>query len=593
MRILVLFIATVLAAVTTATCVTDDCLRAVQDAAASLREEDCRSFVQVTVTAAPSTIVSSDIVTTTDTTTRKTTKTIVRSAEPSRRWLQRHEVVNVLLGRGSGLVEKRSEVPGYASACTSSAAYESACSCLGVSPITLTAPAPTTTRVLHITETATVEAIHTIIGHVNGSSLLGNSTSGKFGNLTASHLNTTSTRLFSSSGSPSRSTSSLISSSPQTSTDKYSLKRPSIEGFTSSTATPTTTSNTVSLPNNDTVTSSNFTANSSISSNATTNTGRFLNSTSSTAEFGAASVTGFRNGTIDATGISLNTTSSAPFLNLTQAVITNATSMAAQLPNPTIAAPFMNITNTPSLANISLASFLNSTHSPLLLNATTATTAPFLNSTATARFANTTISTATSTATPTSTCATTTSPFLLRVSQPGGLFDGWYLYLSGSQALFNPSADQASRFSLDTNAANNNNSSASGKSHLCSLDRGGSSAEPGLDIEAGTNSTALVAVSENSTDATGSAVYFMTPALLDEIENERQGWYAPLECSGGGAGGGNSTGGNSTTTLDCAQGAMEYWVGCGLGLDITSDEGGVAVVDGWNCTAVALAIEYS
>lgn len=113
----------------------------------------------------------------------------------------------------------------------------------------------------------------------------------------------------------------------------------------------------------------------------------------------------------------------------------------------------------------------------------------------------------------------------------------------------------------------------------------------------------MVAIAENRTDATGSAVYFVDPEVLGTIDNDQHQWYAPLECngdSGGDSGSGSNPVLNSTTTvaersdstLACAQGNKEYWVGCGLGLDITSDGDGVAVVNGWNCTAVTLSVEY-
>lgn len=245
---------------------------------------------------------------------------------------------------------------------------------------------------------------------------------------------------------------------------------------------------------------------------------------------------------------------SAPFLNSTAVTFLNST-----------LAPFLNTTT--------LAPFFNATS----LNATA--TAPFANTTSSVRFANSTTSTATSTtATPTSTCVTTSAPFAVRVGQPGGLFDGWYLRLSGDQALFNPSLDQASQFSFDKK-------DGSGQSHLCSLSGAGLVA----------NGSAVVAIASNLTDAAaGGAVYFVPPKLLDDIENEEHGWYEPLECiSSGGTNGtvtGNATAG---TALTCEQGGKEYWVGCGLGLDITSDGDGTAVVDGWNCTAVTLSIVYS
>ncbi|KAI1370990.1 hypothetical protein F4677DRAFT_323422 [Hypoxylon crocopeplum] len=654
MRILDLFNAALLATGVAAKCATNDCLRAVQDVTSSLREEDCKSFVDVTVTPATSTIFSSTTMTTTGTTTRTTTQTITSPAEPSKRWIQRHEIIDVLLGRAvssdSPVTVKATAIPTYASQCVSSAAYDSACSCLGISAVTVTVPTPSITKVLRIVETTTIASIHTAISYVNGSSLFKNSTDAKFGNSTAHHLNATSSGLSPSSGISS--SSSIISSSssllsatdPATSSDKYKLKRPSTEEVASSTevvsALITASSSISSLVDTSSVVGFSNTTSFSFP-NTTTSAGRFsnvsdvatqpgiANATSSATQPGITSGPMFQNGTTStvnnlntatsapllnatqATGANatnpapflnstqvavVNATSSstvqfsnsttsppfmnitsvpslnntlAPFFNSTQAAILNATSSTALFPNSTISAPFMNITSAPSLnlTNSTSAPFLNATHVPFFLNATT--TAPFANSTSSIRLANTTSTTAT--ATPTSTCETTSAPFAVRVVQPGGLFDGWYLQVSGEGVIFNPSLSLAARFSFDSSE------------HLCATGGAGLIG----------NASAVVAIAENRTDAAGSAVWFVEPGLLEDIENDREGhrWYAPLECDGAGTGA-NSTVGNSTA-LTCAQGAKEYWVGCGLGLDITSDGDGVAVVDGWNCTAVTLSIEYS
>ncbi|KAI0836178.1 hypothetical protein F5Y06DRAFT_111182 [Hypoxylon sp. FL0890] len=609
MRILDIFVVTVLATEVTAKCVTNECFRVLQNAPVSIREEDCKSFVQVTKTPATSTIFSSFTITTTGSTTRTTTQTITSSAEPSKRWLQRHEVIDLLMGRATSSdgpdTVRATIIPAYASPCASSVAYESACSCLGVSPTTKTAPTPSTTQVLRIVETTTVTAVHTIKSYATGahnSSLL-------LGNSTAPFLNATSSELSLSSSIVSSSSSTLMSSESRTSTDKYRLKSPSVAATASSAevgavlgSTSSTIGSSVSM---NSKTGFSNAANFTSFPNATSSSDRFLNFTSPASQTGTPIRTNSQSGTAGESSIvnvtssapflnstraaTANTTSpaahvsnsitSAPFLNSTQAVFANLTSSAAKDPNSTISAPFRNITSTPLLNN-TLASFLNTTHTPLPINATT--TARFLNSTSTVRFANTT--SATPTPTPTTTCESTSNPFAVRVSQPGGLFDGWYLQISGDGVIFNPSIDRASKFSFD--------SQNKGKSHLCSLGGAGLAG----------NASAVVAIAENRTDATGSAVWFVDPEVLEDIDNDQHRWYAPLECSGNsGAGSGSNSTLNSTaaiatradSTLACAQGSKEYWVGCGLGLDITSDGDGVAVVDGWNCTAVTLSIEYS
>ncbi|KAI1385224.1 uncharacterized protein F4822DRAFT_337662 [Hypoxylon trugodes] len=592
MRILNVFIATLLATEVAAECEANECLRAVQNAASSLRKEDCQSFARVTITPATSTVVSSITVTTTGTTARTTTQTTTSSAQPPKRWLQRHEVINVLMGRAVSddgpITARATSIPTYASPCAS-AAYESACSCFGITQTTVTASASTTTKTPRIVETTTIAAIHTTtkyaLGH-NSSSLFGNSTSGRFGNSTALHRNTTSSGIYSSS--IFTSSFSLGSSDAKTSTDKYRLKSPSIAEATSSSEPDITQSNTISSTAVQTSISSGFgNTTGSSSPNATVGLGKFSNSTSATRRPSAASVTGFQSGTAGTAGALTNATIAAPFLNSTRAATANVTSSVTKLlSNATTSAPFMNITSVPSLRNHTLAPFLNSTHHNItVLSANATRTAPFANSTSSVRFANTTSTVPMATPTSTTLCEKVSDSFALRVAQPGGMFDGWYVQLSGDGAIFNPSVDRASRFSLDEGDAD--------RQHLCSLGGAGLVG----------NSSAVVAIAENRTesaggdngDGSGSAVYFVDPDLLDEIENKQHGWYAPLECNGAGSAP-NSTAKVARAaagTLACAQGAMEYWVGCGLGLDITSEGGGVAVVDGWNCTSITLSIEYT
>ncbi|KAI2622699.1 hypothetical protein GGS26DRAFT_567297 [Hypomontagnella submonticulosa] len=645
MRLLDIFAVIALATEAAAICTTDSCLRAVQDAASSLREEDCKSFVQVNVTPATSTIFSSEVSTTTGTTTRTTTQTLTSSAEPSKRWLARHEVIDVLLGRATSsngpVTVRATAVPEYASPCASSAAYESACSCLGVSSTTVTAPTPRITQVVRVVETTTVATFRTSTSYVlaNSSSLLGNST---FGNSTAPYRNATSSTLSSSSSALSSSSTSLRSSESETSTDKYRLKSPSLAEATSSTEASSVLSSILSTISstfniNSTSGFSNATHFSSVSN--ATSTGKFLNSTSSKIQSGVASPTGSHSSASSGFSIPPNATTSAPFANSTQLAPANATSSITKLSNSTLSAPFANITSAPSLQlnsstiapflNTTLAPFLNTTHLPLF-NATNATTtiapflnttttrAPFLNATSSARFANTTTP---PTPTPTSAgpCERTTAPFILRVAQPGGMFDGWYVRLSGDAALFNPSAEQASRFSLDAQSGtgSGNGTGAGRGGHLCA-------AALSSGMAGNASAGAVVAIAEARDGVQGSAVYFVDPELLDQMENEEHGWYGVLECSGagGGVGNGNGTGSwngtvagtgagigaravagsglaaraatNGTSgALSCAQGNKEFWVGCGLGLDITSDGDGMAVVDGWNCTGVSLMIEYT
>ncbi|KAI0098430.1 hypothetical protein F4814DRAFT_121778 [Daldinia grandis] len=568
MRVVDVFVAVALATGAAAKCAVDNCLRAVREAVPSLQEEDCKSFVRVTVTRAISTLSSTVIITTT------------------------------------GTITKATSIPEYASPCASSAAYESACSCLGITPATTTVPAPSTTHVVLIVETATATAIHNVTRYANSSSSWhGNSTGAKFGNATALFLNVTS-----SSTSLPVTTSSFIPTHSTASTDKHRLKRPAVTGDASSSKTGVDTTSIAapaaanSLAAINSITGLNKTANLPAVSNTTANISRHLNSSSTMTRPTAATITGFHSGTADTNGTLRNTAAaSAPVLNSTHTAPANATAGLTKLSNATISAPFMNVTSsTPSPT-------LNTTTPAPLLNSTRIF--PFLNVTSSIRFANTTTtspsptstSTSTSTSTPSQTplCSnsSTTTPFNIRVSQPGSIFNGWYLQISGAGVLFNPSSSRASRFSFssDSNSNSNSNSSSSNhQQHLCSTPSSSSSSETDTPTTSTADNATVIAIAEARPGVSGSAVYFVQPHVLADMENDQQGWYAPLQCntSSGGSGTNSTSAVNGTSTLACAQGAKEYWVGCGLGLDITSDGDGAAVVDGWNCTGVALRIEY-
>ena len=181
----------------------------------------------------------------------------------------------------------------------------------------------------------------------------------------------------------------------------------------------------------------------------------------------------------------------------------------------------------------------------------------FLNSTSTSRSSNTT-SNPNLSSSPTSaidgTCGEDTPHFAVQVAQPGGTFDGWFLKLSGDAIIFSPSQDLSTQFNVEDSG------------NLCAVGH------------VGTQGNAIIAIAENATDVTGGAVYFIDPEVLEDIGELG---YAALECEAGGE------------TLACAQGEKRFWVGCGLGLDITSDGDGATVIGGLNCTAVSLAPVYS
>ncbi|OTB12522.1 hypothetical protein K445DRAFT_378474 [Daldinia sp. EC12] len=337
---------------------------------------------------------------------------------------------------------------------------------------------------------------------------------------------------------------SLISSGSTASTDKHKLKRPSAVEHTSS-AGSGVDAGTITAPGTlspsfilNSTASLNTAAGPSAVSNSKTGIGKFLDSTSTTARASITSGTGLQSGS---TGI-INA-----LRNITAAA--NITASPARLSNTTAPVPFMNITNTspPKLNNTTLTPFLNSTRILPLINGTNTTT-------------------------------------------PNGLFNGWFLQISGTGVLFTPSSSLASLFTFSSSPSSNS-STAQQHQHLCSIPLSNNDGAP-IPTPAD-NSTAatsaLVAIAESRPDSPGSAVYFVEPRVLEDMDNDRQGWYAPLECDPSGA----SERSNTISTLSCAQGDKEYWVGCGLGLDITSDGDGTAVIDGWNCTGVGLTIEYT
>lgn len=138
----------------------------------------------------------------------------------------------------------------------------------------------------------------------------------------------------------------------------------------------------------------------------------------------------------------------------------------------------------------------------------------------------------------------------MRVGQPGGFFDGWYLKVSGDGILFTSSANYSSQFSVE------------GSGHLCAIGYVGESGN------------AAVAVVETRGD--GSAVYLIDGQMALDLEPE----YKSLNCSVGDG-------------LACAEGAMKNWVGCGMQLDLSSQAGDGVVVDTFNCTSVTLTADFS
>lgn len=185
--------------------------------------------------------------------------------------------------------------------------------------------------------------------------------------------------------------------------------------------------------------------------------------------------------------------------------------------------------------------------SPSTTNAT-GTARPTLSNNSTGLFTNTSTPTSSPTRIIDTTCGQSSTPFSLRVSQPDGLFDGWYARLSGDGVLFTSVQSSATPFSVESSG------------HLCAV---------GYEGEFG---NAVIAVVTNLT-ASG-AVWLLDGRRAQALGED----YVPLECTtGGGAG------------LSCAAGETKNWVGCGLQLDLSSEPGNV-VVDGFNCSAINLVV---
>ncbi|KAK4032956.1 hypothetical protein C8A01DRAFT_20052 [Parachaetomium inaequale] len=229
-----------------------------------------------------------------------------------------------------------------------------------------------------------------------------------------------------------------------------------------------------------------------------------------------------------------------------------------------------SLTRTPLWANsTSIKTSLNTTASPLrLLNHSTTASAVFSLSNTTRPLWLNTSQTLTS-PTPTSTtttpslgCDENAIPFTLQVSQPGGQFDKWFLRVSGIGLLFTSAADQAGPFGLGSSGA------------LCAM---------GVVDQEGAPYVAVVetqASSDGTARGAGGSVWLMARGTL-EVRGED---YTPLRCEG------------SDRGLRCGEahggGEMRDWLGCGMQLDLASEDGGAGPGRGLNCTVVELGIVF-
>jgi len=181
------------------------------------------------------------------------------------------------------------------------------------------------------------------------------------------------------------------------------------------------------------------------------------------------------------------------------------------------------------------------------------TSAPTFLSNGTSTRANTT-ATGTAPSTPSATDAIDTScgqsgtPFTLKIGQPGGFFDGWWLAVSGNGLLFSSEPSRAARFSVEATG------------HLCPV---GFQSRDGYPV---------ISTVENRTGITGSDVWLLGSK---ELHDRGHPQYAAVACAVG------------TGQLVCVEGEMTRWVACGIQLGL-AEKGAIVAVNGLNCTDVVL-----
>ncbi|KUI56337.1 hypothetical protein VP1G_03690 [Cytospora mali] len=151
-------------------------------------------------------------------------------------------------------------------------------------------------------------------------------------------------------------------------------------------------------------------------------------------------------------------------------------------------------------------------------------------------------------------CGTTSPLFNIQVSQDNGtnnsngIFNGWWLKLSGDMILFTSQKAKATGFGVNQ-----------GTRHLCIPRTGGA--------------LPLIAIVETRLET--SPLYFLDANFSRSYQPE----YEPVLC--------DSVGGNGSQ-LYCAQETMTTWSGCGLQLEIGGDSGSNGTEGGSGCSSVAL-----
>lgn len=146
-------------------------------------------------------------------------------------------------------------------------------------------------------------------------------------------------------------------------------------------------------------------------------------------------------------------------------------------------------------------------------------------------------------------CGEDSPLYNLQVSRAdGSIFDGWWLKLSGNQALFTSQKDKATGFGVNR-----------GTKHLC--------------IPKAANFP-LIAIVETRLDI--GPLYFLDANFSTSYRPE----YEPVVCDSLGDG----------SQLSCSQGKSTAWSGCGLQLELGtgSISNGTGGAGGQNCSSIAL-----
>lgn len=241
---------------------------------------------------------------------------------------------------------------------------------------------------------------------------------------------------------------------------------------------------------------------------------------------------------------SIAATAASTPANMTHPIWLNASATLPRITNR----PWLNLSTLPPLGPTNTG--------PRWLN----TSLPRSNATTTtARWQNTTTTSATPTATPSPDqgCDENTVPFRLRVSEPDGKFNSWFLRVSGLGLLFTSQEEQASRFGVGPSGA------------LCAMGRLDSRGMPYV---------AVVEKDESGANGTGGSVWLMATGML-KVRGEE---YSLLSCER--ADGGLVCRGGE------GEGQPRRWLGCGMQLDLATDDGGIWPGRGLNCTAVDIGV---